>query len=338
MTFRKKENYTLSIFSMNLLERRLPDDLLRRVFLFLTFQDLHNIGYTVGRVMTYLGIRPPKEARWIFLFHRNRYVPFRITSSIRSTDHSSISSISSIHVKGQIFTGDNIWVFYGRNCYSPWEYQTFFRNEATPEMVPRVVVSKNPKVEITYRGRRTRTNPPVRFQKGQEVDVMDEVGVWWKGSMVSWDSETQLLRYHFHGWDSCWDVWYPVDSLHVAPLHSIVPDWRSMLQKGDFCDYKHHNNGRWYEGCIVNVTPNLVTVRISVEHQHIQHIQHIQRSSERLMFFGAHTGFHQSPLRVSNVLWKDENGTEVYQYRIRGIKTVLVDHLLSDEEFKDLRI
>ena len=333
---------------MNLLERRLPDDLLRRVFLFLTFQDLHKIGYTVSRVMTYLDIRPPKEARWIFLFHRNRYVPFQYKNCIILTIPSislislipsisslslipSIPSISSIHVKGQIFTG-NTWVFYGRNCYSPWEYQTFFRNEATPEMVPRVVCSKNSKVEITYRGRRTRT--PLRFEEGQEVDVMDGYGVWWKGSMVSWDSENHLFRYHFHGWDSRWDVWYPIDSLHVAPLHSIVPDWRSTLQKGDFCDYKHSKNGRWYEGSLVNVTPTTVMVRVSS--QQIEQIEQIQRSSERLMFFGAHTGFHHSPLRVSNVLWKDTKGTEVYQYRIWGIKTVLVDHILSDVELQAL--
>jgi hypothetical protein len=162
---------------------------------------------------------------------------------------------------------------------------------------------------------------------------MDSIGEWWKGSMVACQ-DNQIL-YHSEGWDSKWDVWYPMDSLHVAPLHSITRDWRSTLREGDTVDFKDQN--QWYEARICLLVENTVTVKYSKYGN--QKLNEVELSSERLMFHGAHTWFHRSAFRVSNVTWKDGEGTEVYQYRLRGnfsSKTVLVDRLLSEAESRAL--
>lgn len=302
---------------------RLPEDVLCQVFLFMTFKELDALGYPLGVVMQRLGIQPPRHARWVF--YRHRYVPFEY--------HLSEITRCIIHIKGRVYpslTASDGWVIYGRNCYSPWEYQMIFRDKTTPEMVPWVLVG-DPKLEITYRGKRKQRH--LTFQQGQEVDVMDMNGEWWKGSMVA--CQDNLIRYHFHGWDSKWDRWYPKDSLHVAPLYSITRDWRSAIRVGLLVDYKKTAQGGWHQGVIARMSVTNTTVWVRSFYDETDEME-IERLSEQLMFQGAHTGFHRSPFRVSNVLWKDRKGTEVYQYRVRKGNTVLVDHVLSELETQAL--
>jgi len=181
-------------------------------------------------------------------------------------------------------------------------------------------------LEASYRGRRKRPRV-LRFEEGQWVDVMDVYGVWWEGRMMEF--KENLIRYHFHGWGTKWDMWYPTDSLHVAPHRSITRDWRSKLEKGSMVDVQH--NLRWYEARIRHVTPTAIHVMIDGLGDPDNQIR-LDWSSERLMFYGAHTWFYRSPFLISNVIWRDLEGTEVYQYRVRGGKTVLVDHILSESE------
>ena len=298
---------------------RLPDDVLHQVFQFSTFLELYKLGYPPRVVMARLGLRSPRNARWYFYRHRNRHVPF---------EYESVEVDSRVvHVKGRVYpslTSSEGWVHHAHNCYSPWEYQTVFRHDAAPDMVPRYLCTlERPNLEISYRGRRNQPRPLV-FQEGREVDVMDVYGVWWEGTMV--ECRNNLIRYHYKGWGSKWDLWYPRDSLHVAPFHSITRDWRaSTLREGAKVEVGKY--GRWYEGNILRVSTATVFVRDSTGQE-----MELERSSERLLFHGAHTGFHGSPFCISNVVWNDAEGTEVYQYRIRGGKTVLVDHVLSESE------
>jgi len=302
---------------------RLPDEVLRQVFLFMTFKDLDALGYPLEVVMQRLGIRPPKYARWVF--YRHRYVPFEY-------DLSEITRCV-VYMNGRVYpslTASDGWVGYARNCYSPWEYQTIFQDKPRPEMVPRVLAG-DPKLEITYRGKRKERR--FTFQQGREVDVMDAVGEWWKGSMVA--SKDNLIRYHYHGWDSKWDRWYPNDSLHVAPLYSITRDWREAIRVGLLVEYKKTAQGGWHQGVIARMSLTTTTVWVRSFSGGTDEVE-IERTSERLMFHGAHTGFYRSPFRVSNVVWKDEKGTEVYQYRVRKGNTVLTDHVLSESETRAL--
>jgi hypothetical protein len=162
---------------------------------------------------------------------------------------------------------------------------------------------------------------------------MDSIGEWWKGKMVA--CQGNRILYHSEGWDSKWDVWYTMDSLHVAPLHSITRDWRSTLGQGDTVDFKDQN--QWYKARICSWMTS--TVMVTYEKYGNPEVDEVKRSSERLMFHGAHTWFYKSPFRVSNVVWQDKEGTEVYQYHLRGkcsSKTVLVDRLLSESETRAL--
>jgi len=159
---------------------------------------------------------------------------------------------------------------------------------------------------------------------------MDARGEWWKGVMVA--CKGHLIRYHFHGWESKWDVWYPNDSLHVAPLYSVTRDWRSAIRVGHLVDVKVQAG--WYEGRICSRTATTVRVRPTLD-PGTEEVE-IEGTSERLQFHGAHTFPYRSPFRVSNVVWKDGGGQEVYQYRLRGGNTVLADHILSDSEIKTL--
>lgn len=302
--------------------KRLPDEVLNHVFLFMTFKDLDALGFPLGVVMQRLGVRPPKHTRWVF--YRNRYVPFQY--------HGSEITRSIIYMRGRVypsFTSEG-WVDYRRNFYSPWAFQTIMRDKTTSDMVP-WVLEGDPRLEITYRGKRRRQR--FTFQQGQEVDVMDARGEWWKGVMVA--CKGHLIQYHFHGWESKWDVWYPNDSLHVAPLYSVTREWRSSLRVGHRVDVKAQEGG-WYEGRISRRTRTVVGVRLTQDPRAEE--MEIKGTSERLQFHGAHTWASRSPFRVSNVVWKDGEGQEVYQYRVRGGggNTVLVDHILSDSEIKTL--
>jgi len=311
---------------------RLPDDVLRQVLLFSTFQDLDALGYPVNEVLERAGLPLPMNLQWVFYPHRIQnqkyYVPFQYTSVEIGTGF--------LYVKGRVFTpstsiSSGMWVYYSRICYSPWDYKTTFQANATPDMVPRVLSSSptDPWVEMTYRGRRKGPRNWT-FREGREVDVMDAQGEWWKGTMVACNED--LIRYHFHGWESRWDVWYPKDSLHVAPLDSVVRDWRSFLQEGGWIDVKA--SGGWYVGRVLQRTPT--TVLLTWDND--KNVETMDLSSERLLFYGAHTTrFHGSPFRVSNVVWRDRKGVDIYQYRVRGGKTVLVDHVLSTKEIHELR-
>jgi len=306
---------------MNITE--LPDDILQQLFLYSSFYPLHALRYPLKDVMEKLRLRP-KNVRWLWDDRKNQYVPFKFQLCENST--------AVLYIKGLVYRSSSEgWVRFSSNCYSPQEYQTYFREEATPDMAPRIHTSEDPRLEISYRGRRF--PQPIPFQEGQPVDVMDSIGEWWKGSMVA--CQDNKILYHSEGWNSKWDMWYPVDSLHVAPLHSITREWRSTLREGDMVDFKHQ--GQWYEAQICSLVGNTVTVKYSKYGK--PETDDVELSSERLMFYGAHTWSYRSPFRVSNVTWKDEEGIEVYQYRLRGnvsSKTVLVDRLLSEAESRAL--
>jgi hypothetical protein len=301
----------------------LPDDILQQIFLYSSFYPLHALGYHVKDVMDKVRLCP-KNARWLWEDRKNRYVPFKYQLCENST--------AVLYMNGKIYPSSSEgWVRFSSNCYSPQEYQTYFREEATPDMAPRIHTSEDPRLEISYRGRRS--PHPIFFQEGQEVDVMDSIGEWWKGSMVA--CRGHQILYHYEGWDSKWDVWYPMDSLQVAPLHSITKDWRSTLREGDRVDFKDQN--QWYEARICSLMTH--TVMVIYDKYGNPELGEVELSSERLMFHGAHTWFHRSPFRVSEVTWKDKEGVEVYQYRMRGdmsSKTVLVDRLLSEGETRAL--
>ena len=302
----------------------LPDDILQHIFLYSSFYPLHALGFDVEEVLKRLRLQP-KKAGWVWEDTKNRYIPFRYSSRE--------STCAVLHIQGSVFpSSSDGWKRFSSNIYSPAEYQTYFRDKATPDMVPRIHPNDDPQIDISYRGRRS-PQPPLALEEGREVDVMDSLGEWWKGSMVTCQDNRTL--YHFEGWDSKWDQWYPNDSLHVAPLHSITQDWRLTLRVDDMLDFKHQ--GQWYEARISAL--NKSTVWVHFYKYRKPETEEVQLSSERLMFYGAHTWSYRSPFRVSNVTWKDREGTEIYQYRFRGSmgsKTVLVDRLLSEAESQAL--
>lgn len=287
-----------------------PDDILRQVFMFLEFKELRAFGPLCATIKM-LGIRF-EEARWALLHHE--YVPFEFESS-------RFNSIDSLSISGRMYSPSyREWINCRRICYSPWEYTTTFRNDATPDVAPRVIPC-NLDVEITYRGRR-RSPRRLAFRQGREVDVMDPHGVWWKGSMVA--CRENLIQYHFHGWESRWDHWYPNDSLHVAPLYSITKDWLAALQIGDSVDVK--KDRYWFSGVLCEFMESSVIVNVNYE------LVTIELSSERLMFHGAHT-YNITSFLVKNPVWRDKEGVDVYQYRMRNT-LFLADHVLSDAEIK----
>jgi len=292
----------------------LPNDiLLHHVFSFLHFEDLH--------VFQSMFDNHFRDAHWVL--YNNRYVPFRLIS--RTITEYSLS------IKGEMYPSSQGWIPYERDCFSPWEYNTLFRNHATPDMAPRIYYSDRPDLDIMYTGRR---KPPrkLRFIEGQKMDVMDVQGQWWAGSMVA--CRDNWILYHFHGWESRWDQWYPNDSLHVAPLHSVTRDWRSRLEFGGLVDIKV--DGRWYVGIICQIiSTSTIMVKNYWPSDHF--VMEVDVSSERLMFHGAHIySYFHSPFRVSNHVWTEKHGVSVYRYRARGGETRLVDHLLSETEKEDI--
>ena len=297
---------------MKLLE--LPDDILRHIFFFLEFKDLPPAIAT----RKILGIHF-KSACWV-LFH-GQYTPFTFGSSRCNQPH-------GISITGRVYSPSyQEWVNYYHVCDSPWEYITMFRKEATADMAPRVVIHDDPRINVTYQGRRSSPRRLV-FQQDLEVDVMDTLGIWWKGSMV--ECKENLIRYHFQGWESRWDQWYPNDSLHVAPLYSITQDWLSALRIGDSVDVKKDRH--WFSGVLCEIMAT--TVLVNVNHE----MEVIELPTERLMFHGAHTYTYNTPsFCAKNPVWRDTKGVDVYQYRMRNT-TFLTDRVLSDTEIGHHRL
>jgi hypothetical protein len=288
------------------------DDILRQVFEFLEFKELHAIG-PLSVTMKMLGIRL-ESARWVL--HHHQYIPFEFRSS-------RFRASNDLSITGRVYSPSyREWINDHTICSSPWEYKMVFRNEATPDMVPRIIPHNDPRLKITYQGRRK--SPRRRtFQQGQEVDVMDSHGVWWKGSMV--ECNENLIRYHFHGWESRWDLWYPDDSLHVAPLYSITQDWMSTLQIGDSVDVK--KGGSWFSGVLCEIMPTIAIVNVNHEREVIE------LPSERLMFHAHIYIWSTSSFLTKNPIWRDREGVDIYQYRMQNI-TFLTDHVLTDAEIK----
>jgi hypothetical protein len=198
-------------------------------------------------------------------------------------------------------------------------------------MVPRVICNHDPRIySITYQGKRRQKSLQQTFQKDQEVDVMDTNGVWWKGSMVA--CKDNLIQYHYHGWETRWDKWYPTNSLHVAPVYSITKDWISSLRIGEVVDVKKYRY--WFRGILCILTSTTATVNIMGE------IECIELSSERLMFSGAHTytfeTYKSTGNYILNAVWKDPVGNDIFKYKIRNGTTFLTDHLLSELEIDQL--
>ena len=287
------------------------DDILRQVFEFLEFKELYAIG-SLSAMMEMLDIHL-ENARWVLYHHQ--YVPFEFRSS-RFRTSNDLSIAGRVHSPSY-----REWINYHTICASPWEYKTSFRNEATFDMAPRIIPHDDPRLlKITYQGRRSSPRRLI-FQQGQEVDVMDSHGVWWKGSMV--DCKKNLIRYHFYGWESQWDVWYPYDSLHVAPLHSITEDWMSSLQIGDSVDVK--KDGSWFSGVLCEIMPTTAIVNVNDEREVID------LPSERLMFHGHIYTYTTSSFLTKNQVWCDREGVDIYQYYIQKT-TFLTDHVLSETE------
>ena len=301
----------------------LPDEVLREIFCFSTFRDLEGV-LSVSALLKVLGIKI-RQARWVC--HDKEYIPFQWKSTAIHR--------STLQVHGLVYRwACRGWQFDKKTFSCPWDLKTMFRNEATQDMVPRILCSHEKQyLDITYRGRR---NSPRTwtFEEGKEVDVMDLQGNWWKGSMVS--SKDDLILYHFHGWESRWDQWYPKDSLHVAPLYSITRDWRSKLGVHDWVDVKI--GSAWFEGVICAMTPTHFTVQYFLyERRSDWEMVDIEISSERIMYHGAHSFiyFWHSLVKLNNAVWNDGKGTEIYQYRItksRNSTTILLDHILSEKE------
>jgi hypothetical protein len=221
-------------------------------------------------------------------------------------------------------------------CSSPWEYKHLFRNDDTLDMVPRI--HYHPQLEITYLGRRRNTPRKWIFEQDRAVDVMDLKGCWWEAHMVA--CQDNRIQYHFKGWSSQWDEWFPDTSLHVAPLHSVTRDWRSTLQKGDKVDIErgYGEERSWFCGVVHTIRGP----RVWVKYNKKMDCEVVELSSDRLMFRGAHTSYDERHTLLPNtVVWRTDKGctddgtgsdSDIYQYRIKNGFTILVDHLLSEKE------
>lgn len=315
----------------------MPVDVLLHFLYYLEFPDIFSLGSgsknlaeTVPRtrsaLKTWLGI-DPENAMWVF--QDGRYAPFeglraevRGISGIQGSQGSQKNEYV-LEVGGRRYHPSSSckgWVHTRQVCHSPSEYHRLFRVQATPDMVPRVICDTDG--AITYLG--LRRTQKIDFERGRKVDVMDSTGYWWNGRMEAMREDSIL--YHFDGWDKKWDQWYPVDTLHVAPLHSIVKDWKCRLSVGDRLDFKKTTNQHWFTGSVLEREEGCVKVR---NEEHVTHEEEwVEWESERVMFAGAHT--YPSRL-IENPVWRDVAGTNVFLYRRKGFH-MLVDHVLSETE------
>ncbi|KAE8897529.1 hypothetical protein PF003_g18374 [Phytophthora fragariae] len=94
--------------------------------------------------------------------------------------------------------------------------------------------------------------------KGDFLDALDTSKTWFEARVLA--ARRNKVHVHYRSWEPKWDEWISRTSTRIAPLHSKVPKWRSLLRTHSLVqvgiEVPNLRHPKWRNATVIEVVPS----------------------------------------------------------------------------------